>query len=84
MTKRRLRWDVPRQARATVKRPYRDTALVYGGMALVIVVIAILTGGSVLNAVLIALLFFVVATLWSWRNWRNRLRGKQADARRPR
>jgi Flp pilus assembly protein TadB len=75
---RRLRWDTTPSGTSTPKRPYRDTALVYGGMALVIVVIAYLTGGSVLNAVLIAGAFFVIATLWSWRNWRNRLRAERA------
>lgn len=84
MTKRRLRWDAPKQERTTPKRPYRDTALVYGSMAVVIVVIAVATGGSIVNAVLIAGVFFVVATLWTWRNWRNRLRGQRAGTRRPR
>jgi membrane protein implicated in regulation of membrane protease activity len=83
---RRLRWEPPeRTADSSVpKRPYRDTMLVYGGMAVVIVVIATLTGGSFVNAVLIAGVFFVVATLWSWRNWRNRLRDeRERAAKRP-
>jgi hypothetical protein len=73
---RRLRWEPPERTTdpSIPKRPYRDTALVYAGMAVVIVVIATLTGGSFVNAVLIAAAFFVIATLWSWRNWRNRLR----------
>jgi Flp pilus assembly protein TadB len=72
---KRLRWEAPpRPGRSTPKRPYRDTALVYAGMAVVIVAIATLTGGDLVNAVLIAAAFFIVATLWSWRNWRNRLR----------
>ena len=78
MKPRRLRWESARQTRTTLKRPYRDTALVYGGMAVVIVVIAVATGGSIVNAVVIAVAFFVVATLWSWRSWRNRLRGERA------
>jgi membrane protein implicated in regulation of membrane protease activity len=79
---RRLRWEAPKRAAdsSLPKRPYRDSALVYGGMAVVVVVIATLTGGSFLNAVLIAGAFFVVATLWSWRNWRNRLRAEQSRA----
>ena len=84
MSPRRLRWDTPRQTRSTLKRPYRDTALVYAGMAIVVVIVAILTGGSVVNAVGIALVFFVVATLWTWRTWRNRLRDEQAKTRKPR
>jgi membrane protein implicated in regulation of membrane protease activity len=79
---RRLRWEAPKRSAdsSLPKRPYRDSALVYGGMAVVVVVIATLTGGSFLNAVLIAGAFFVVATLWSWRNWRNRLRAEQSRA----
>ena len=77
---RRLRWEPPQRTtdRSIPKRPYRDTAIVYGGMALVVVVVATLTGGNFVNAVLIAGAFFVVATLWSWRNWRNRLRAQRA------
>jgi membrane protein implicated in regulation of membrane protease activity len=79
---RRLRWETPRRRAdsSLPKRPYRDSALVYGGMAVVVVVIATLTGGSFVNAVLIAAAFFIVATLWSWRNWRNRLRAEQSRA----
>ena len=78
---KRLRWEPPTRAeRQTPKRPYRDTALVYGGMAVVIVVIASLTGGNLVNAVLIAAAFFIIATLWSWRNWRNRLREERLRA----
>ena len=81
MSPRRLRWDNPRQKGTTPKRPYRDTVLVYGGMAVVVVVVAIVTGGSVLNAVVIALAFFIVATLWTWRTWRNQLRRNGTKAR---
>jgi membrane protein implicated in regulation of membrane protease activity len=76
---KRLRWEA-QTARSTPKRPYRDTLLVYGGMAVVIVVFALLTGGGIVRALVIAGAFFVVATLWSWRNWRNRLR---AERRKP-
>jgi Flp pilus assembly protein TadB len=84
---RRLRWEAPERERdhererSIPKRPYRDTALVYAGMAVVVVVIAYVTGGNLVNAVLIAAAFFVIATLWSWRNWRNRLRAEQSKSR---
>ena len=58
--------------------PYRDTALVYGAMALVLVVVATLTGGSVLRAAVAALLFFALATAWSW--WRFHARIQARDA----
>jgi len=81
MRQRRLRWDAAQTDSSFPKHPYRDTALVYGGMALVVVLIAWLTGGGLYKAIVIAGLFFVAATLWSWRNWRNRLRAEEARAR---
>jgi membrane protein implicated in regulation of membrane protease activity len=62
------------------KRPYRDTALVFGGMAGAIVLAAWLTGGDLGKALVVAAVFFVAATAWSWRRWRERLRAE--DARR--
>ena len=73
---RRLRWDAPTDE-AIPKRPYRDTVLVYGGMAVVVVLIALLTGGGFVKALVIAGAFFVVATLWTWRNWRKSLRASR-------
>jgi uncharacterized membrane protein YdbT with pleckstrin-like domain len=71
---KRLRWDSLDRGRPLPKHPYRDTAILYGVLAALIVVIASATGGDIVNAVVTALLVFVVATLWSWRTWRNRLR----------
>ena len=71
---KRLRWESATEQRRLPKHPYRDTALVYGGMSIVVVLVALLTGGDMSKAILIAGSFFVVATLWTWRNWRNRLR----------
>ncbi len=70
--KRQLRWehDEPK----IPKRPYRDSAIVYAALAGVIVAIALLTGGSIPKAVLIAVFFFFVATAWSWSRWRRRVR----------
>ncbi len=76
---RRLRWDAPADE-PIPKRPYRDSMVVYGGMAVLIVVIAVLTGGGILRALIFAGAFFVVATLWSWRNWRKRLLAQRAGA----
>ena len=42
--------------------PYRDAALVYAGMGVVLVVVASLTGGQTLRAIVAALIFFVIAT----------------------
>jgi 4-amino-4-deoxy-L-arabinose transferase-like glycosyltransferase len=60
---------------------YRDSALVYGVLALVIVGLALLTNGDVVRAVVIACFFFVVATGWSW--WKFRSRGATGKTARP-
>ena len=73
---RRRSWAPPPEP--PPKRPYRDTALVFGGMAVVIVLIAWATGGDLGRAVLIAAAFFVAATAWGWRRWRERLREQEA------
>ena len=70
---RNLRWgDEPPQE--PPKRPYRDTALVYAAFALVIVVVAAITGGSLLRAVAYAFGFWVLATGYGIWRWRGRLR----------
>jgi Flp pilus assembly protein TadB len=78
---KRLRWDLPQTRSSIPKHPYRDTAVVYGGMAAVVVVIALATGGSLGRALVFAVAFFVVATLWGWRNWRNRIAAARREDR---
>jgi len=55
------------------KRPYRDSAILYGVLALCIVIVALLTAGGIVRALVIAAAFFVVATAWSWWRFRERL-----------
>jgi membrane protein implicated in regulation of membrane protease activity len=76
---KRLRWESQRGDRAVPKHPYRDTAVVYGALAALIVVLALATGGSLTRAVTTASVVYVAATLWSWRTWRNRLREERAQ-----
>jgi membrane protein implicated in regulation of membrane protease activity len=59
--------------------PYRDTALVYGAMAIVLVVVATLTGGDPLRATVAAALFFVIATAWTWWRYRERIKLRAAE-----
>lgn len=54
------------------RRPYRDTAVVYGVMAGALVALAAALGSDLVRAVAVALLFFLLATGWSW--WRLRAR----------
>jgi hypothetical protein len=75
---RRLEWDDP-SAPPPPKHPYRDSALLYGAMAVAILVVAWLTGGSIARAIVFAGAAFVGATAWSW--WRVRERLAQAERR---
>ena len=73
--RRIVRWEPP--PRALHRRPYRDSVVLYGVMAVLLVVAAAATGGSLVRAVVIGAFFFVVATAWSWRRWRERLRDEE-------
>jgi Flp pilus assembly protein TadB len=76
---RRLQWGVPEQP--PPKHPYRDTLIIYAVFAVLIVVVAWVTGGGVARAALIAVLFYVVASAWSVSRWRARLREEAELAR---
>jgi nicotinamide riboside transporter PnuC len=81
---RGLRWEPPELQRKLPKHPYRDSALVYGVLAILVVVIAFATGGGVLRAIVYAVVVFLVATAWTWRSWRNQEREermREADQR---
>ena len=56
--------------------PYRDTALVYAGMGALLVIVATLTGGQALRAIVAAVIFFVIATAWTWWGFRKRIRAR--------
>ena len=77
---RRLQWGLPESP--TPKHPYRDTLIIYGVLALVIVLIAWATGGGVARAIVIAMFFYVVASVWSITRWRMRLRSDAAARQR--
>ncbi len=83
---RRLRWQ--REERIP-KHPYRDSALVYGSFAILLIAFTAATGGPLLprgssrgglfgaigrfGALTVACVFFVLATAFSWWKWRTRL-----------
>jgi hypothetical protein len=77
---RRLQWGLPEPE--TPKRPYRDTLLVYASLAVVIVVVAVLTGGSARVAIEVAAGFFVVSSAYGMVQWRRKLRRAEAERRR--
>jgi Flp pilus assembly protein TadB len=59
-------------ARRVSKRPFRDSALVYGAFAIIVVIVAIVTGGRVYWAIVAAIAAFAFAMLWTWRSLRAR------------
>ena len=80
MSPRRLHWGVPDAPRTT--HPYRDTLIVYGILAALVVVFAWATGGNIGRAVLVAVAVFVVASAWSLVRWRRILRRRAEEAER--
>ena len=57
--------------------PYRDSAIVYGILAALVILIAVLTGGRVAWSIVLGIAAFVLAMGWTW--WRLR---QQAERRR--
>ena len=53
---------------------YRATAILYAILSLLIVLVAALSGGGLVKAAIVAALFFVLATGWSWFRLRQRER----------
>jgi len=74
---RLLQWPGPSGAPRS-RRPYRDAAFVYAGLAGAIVVFAVLTGGNLGRAAFTAALFFVVATAWTWFHTRRKRMREEA------
>lgn len=58
--------------------PYRDTAILYAILAVAIVVVVAITGGELVQSVLVAAGFWVAATAWSWWRFRQRIRARDA------
>jgi len=53
-------------------RPYRGSAIVHGIFALVILVVAAVSGGGMVRAFVVAVAYFVIATAWTWLRFRQR------------
>jgi hypothetical protein len=62
----------PTPHRQRSRHPYRDSAVVYAVMGVLVILIAILTGGEVAWAFVAGVSAFLVATGWTW--WRMRQR----------
>jgi hypothetical protein len=76
---RHLSWGLPEAPLS--KHPYRDPMLVYAFFAVLVVLLAWITGGSIGKAVVIAAAVWAAATLWSVVRLRQRLQREAAAAR---
>lgn len=56
------------------RRALRNSALAYGVLAVLVVVIAAATGGGILRAIRIAALFYALALGYAWMRGRARNR----------
>jgi hypothetical protein len=61
------------------KHPYRDSAIFYGILTGLLVLVAYLTGGELPRALLFGGGFFVVATGWSWFMFKRRLEREEEE-----
>jgi hypothetical protein len=73
---RQLRWGLPESP--IPKHPYRDTLLVYGFFAILVVVLAWVTGGNIGKAVVVAALVWIAASAWGITRWRQRIQREEA------
>jgi len=80
---RYLRWGAPDPP--PPKHPYRDTVIVYGAFAVIVVLVAWATGGDVKKAAVVAIVFFLLATAWNTYRLHQRRRADRtrADERQP-
>jgi hypothetical protein len=75
--RRRTRQRPPQRQRRelipTPKRPYRDSALFHLVLGSLLLLVAWLTGGDFVRAVIVAVGYVVIAIGWSWWRFRQRL-----------
>jgi hypothetical protein len=73
------------------KRPFRDSAIFYGVLSILFVLIVWATGGAVLphwgdgqreiGGLTIAIMFFFVATAYSWWRFRQRIEEEEEGSK---
>ena len=61
------------------KHPYRDSAIFHLALGSLLLLVAWLTGGDLVRAVVVAVGYVVIAITWSWWRFRERLR-RDAEA----
>jgi len=71
---KKLRWEPP--DRPLPKHPYRDSAIAYALLAVVLFAVVVATGGSVVKGVIGAVAVFVASTAYTWWRWRAKIAAK--------
>ncbi len=74
---KRLRWNLPE--RTVPEHPIRDSAIIYAVLAVLVLVVAVATGGSFVRVLVATMLAYAASMAWAWVRWRRRLR----EERRP-
>jgi hypothetical protein len=62
----RPRGSRPRRSVPIPKRPYLGSAILYAVLAGALVGVTWATGGGLVRALIVAAIFYVIATGWSW------------------
>ena len=65
------------------KRPFRDSAIFYGVLAVVFVIVCLITGRSIWIALPVAAACFLIATSYSWWRFRQRLEAEAKPGVKP-
>ena len=60
------------------KRPFRDSAILYGVLAAILLVVGIASGRGVVASVVVAFAVFAVATSYAWWRFQRRIDKKEA------
>jgi hypothetical protein len=63
-----MRENGPMPSKRRSMHPYRDSAIVYGVLAALVILIAVLTGGRVAWSIVLGIAAFLLAMGWTW--WR--------------
>jgi cytochrome bd-type quinol oxidase subunit 2 len=66
---------VSERERRISANPFRDAAILYAVLAVIIVAVASFTGRGLVWGLVVGVAFFVASTAWSW--WRFRQRAKR-------
>jgi 4-hydroxybenzoate polyprenyltransferase len=65
--------------RATPRRLFRDSAILYGALALIVLVLGLVLGRNVVWTIALALGSFLLATSYSWWSIKRRAEAEESN-----